>query len=193
MIKSRGGLLFGGLVLADIGLMLVSWFTPWWVCTVDAIYMLHQGLVMIRPWGLEHTLGNFAGYLAEANLPFWFAWFMWAYLVVSIVVALVALFLKDRKIRLLDMNFNLPQLLIALVGVAYIVCAITAAVFARFRTSDFGVNFMGYSNVVVDPHSGGYADLNASLQWGYWLAYAVGLLFIVLAFLRNKITGTKAA
>ena len=181
--------LFRGLVIVAAGLMLLSWLKPWWICTADAIYMLNQGVIKIRPWGLEQNLGSFASYITGSEMPVWFAPFMWSYLGLCLVALLYALLIKDKAIRLLGRKFNLSQLIIGAVGISYIIVAATALVYAKIRTADFGVNFLGYTYFLVDPHAGGFADLNASLQWGYWLAYGVGLILIVLALLRNKILG----
>ncbi len=192
---SRGRIIFSVLVIVGAGLMLVSWFSPWWICTVDAIYMLNQGIVMIRPWGLEQNLGRFASYVAGGEMPIWFAPFMWTYLAACMIALLAALVIKDRIIRFKGREFNIPQWLIGLVGVTCIICAVVAAVFAAIRTADFGINFIGYTWIIIDPHAGGNADLNASLQWGYFLMYGVGLMLIALAFFRNRIlglTGKKA-
>ncbi len=188
-MSTRGKLIFPILVLVAIVLMVVSWVTPWWVCTVDAVYMLQRGLITIRPWGLEQNLGRFAGYVEGSAMPDWFGPMMWAYLVACIVVLLVALFVRNREVRFRGRSFNLSQLLVGLVGLSYIVCAATAAVFAVIRTGDFGVSFLGKTTVIIDPHAGGSADLNGELQWGYWLCYIVGFGLIALAYFRNRILG----
>jgi hypothetical protein len=181
--------LFRGLVVVAIGLMLLSWFRPWWICTVDAIYMLNQGFIKIRPWGLEHNLGSFAGYITGSDMPVWFAPFMWLYLGICIAALLYAAWIKNKVIRLIGRNFNLSKLIIGAVGISYILVAVTAFVYAKIQTAEFGVNFLGYTYFQVDPHAGGYGDLNASLQWGYWLTYGVGLILIALALLRDNILG----
>jgi len=181
--------LFRGLVIIAAGLMLLSWFRPWWICTVDAIYMLNQGLIKIRPWGLEHNLGSFAGWVTGSDMPVWFAPLAWAYLGICIAALLFAAWINNKDIRLVGRNFNLSKLIIGVVGISYIMVAVTAFVYAKIQTADFGVNFLGYTYLQVDPHTGGFADLNASLQWGYWLTYGVGLILIALALHRNKILG----
>jgi hypothetical protein len=181
--------LFRGLVIIAAGLMLLSWFRPWWICTVDAIYMLNQGLIKIRPWGLEHNLGSFAGHIAGSDMPVWFTPLAWAYLGICIAALLFAAWIKEKVIRLIGRNFNLSRLIIGAVGISYIMVAVIAFVYAKIRTAEFGVNFLGYTYFQVDPHAGGYGDLNANLCWGYWLAYVVGLILIALALLRNKILG----
>lgn len=181
--------LFRGLVIIAAGLMLLSWLRPWWICTVDAMYMLNQGLIKIRPWGLEHNLGSFAGWVTGSDMPVWFAPFMWLYLGVCIAALLFAAWIKDKVIRLIGRNFNLSRLIIGAVGISYIIVPVIAFVYAKMQSAEFGANFLGYTYLQVDPHTGGFADLNASLQWGYWLTYVVGLILIALALLRNKILG----
>ena len=45
--------LFRGLVLVGIGLLLLSWFMPWWSINV---YEIGPDAAVIRPWGLETQL-----------------------------------------------------------------------------------------------------------------------------------------
>jgi hypothetical protein len=47
--------LFRGLVLASVGLLVWSWFMPWWSAWVWAIDV--KDAVVIRPWGLEQNWG----------------------------------------------------------------------------------------------------------------------------------------
>ncbi len=183
--------LFRGLVIVAAAVVLVSWFLPWW-----SIYIHEVGAdsVIIHPWGLETQLREAeANLIASAQMPGWFAPFMWAYLAAFLLALLAGMFLKDRNLPVGKFKFSLPSLLIGLGGFSYVVVAVTAAVYAAVRMQDFfgGVNFIGYTYIDLgEPYRSG-AD--AGLLLGYYLASGVGLLLIVLGVLRNKIIGAPKA
>ena len=177
--------LFRVLILAAAGLMLYSWFMPWWMANV---FEIAEDAVVIRPWGLEENLGPMVSMIKGSDMPAFFAPAMWTYLGLAIAALLFALWVKDRDVRLLRINFNLPKFIIGLVGFSYIVVVVLAVIIAAIRTGDFyGLKLIGYTFVDLgDPMVSG---IEAGLLLGYWLACAIGPLLIVLALLRNKIIG----
>jgi hypothetical protein len=179
--------LYRAMVLLVIALMVVSWLLPWWRAVIVAI----DNYVQIRPWGLETDLGTYASYISSAQMPGWFAPFMWAYLGIAVLAVLVSLFLKDKAFKIWKFKFNLPTFITGLVGVSYIIVAITAVVFAIISIADFyiPINFIGHSFFTLEHPV--ESDVEASLQLGYWLACAAGPLLVALALLRNKIIGKK--
>lgn len=175
---------FRALTVAGGGLLLLSWFLPWW----RAVILELQRYVVIRPWGLEHNLGDFADYIKTATLPSWFAPLMWAYLGVSIVVLLFSLFAPEKRLRLGKFSLSLPQILVAGIGVSYIVVVLVAAVYASIRVDEFWhIKLIGKTYVQVGEIERSYVETGFEL--GYWLACTVGLLLLVLGLLRNKIVG----
>ena len=175
---------FRALTLAAAALLLVSWFMPWW----QAVILELGRYVQIRPWGLEHDLGDFADYIKAATLPSWFAPFMWVYLGIAIVVLLFSLFAPEKVLRLGKFALSLPQLLIVAVGVSYIVVVVVAVVYASIRVDEFWhVKLIGKTYVEVGEVEKSYVD--AGLLPGYWLAGVVGPLCVILGLLRNKILG----
>jgi hypothetical protein len=185
--------LFRGLLIVVAGLMVASWFMPWWSCWITSGYA--QGYVWIHPWGLANNLvGGWEDYLSGSEMPAWFAPFMWAYLVICIALLLFSLVAREKAFRFGKFRLSLPQLLIGGVGLSYIVVVITAVIFAAIRTREFfGLHLIGHTHISVDPEHGGVGDAYAGLQLGYWLAWAVGALCIVLGLLRDKIIGKPNA
>lgn len=179
--------LFRVLVVAAAGVMLVAWFLPWW--TIDIEQFGHD-IVQIRPWGLEisEQMGDFAILLKGVPMPSWFAPFMWAYLGLCMIALLIGAFVRGRAIRIGKFKITLSQLLIGGVGFSYIVAGIVAAVYASVRMkSSFGVPLQGRAFIDLGDPIVTFVDTR--LLPGYYLIYVAALLFLVLAFLRDKITG----
>jgi hypothetical protein len=164
--------------------MLLSWSTPWW----RAVILEIDRYIQIRPWGLEHNLGDFAGYIAGAEMPAWFAPFMWTYLGICVLLLLASLFAKEKGIRFGKFELSLPQALIMGVGLSYIVVVVVAAVYASIRLGDYwDVKLIGRTYVQIGDVEHSYVE--TGFLFGYWLACAVGPLCVVLGLLRNKIIG----
>jgi len=178
--------LFRILVIIAAGFMVYSWLQPWWRCEISRI----NGWIVIHPWGLEHNMQAFSEYMKGAEMPGFFAPLMWIYLGLCILALLVALFIKNKNIKLLGKEFNLPNFIISLVGLSYIVVVIVAVIFAAIRTGDFyGTKLIGVTRINLGGEM--VSDATANLQTGYWLACAAGPLLVLLALLRNKIIGYK--
>lgn len=180
--------LFRVLVLVGAGVVLAAWFLPWWSIY---IYEIGADSVIIHPWGLETRMREAeSNLIASAQMPAWFAPMMWAFLAALLLALVVGMFIKDRDLKIGKFQFPIPNLLIGLPGLAYIISAVVAAVYAALRMQDFfgGVNFIGYTYIDLgEPYVTG-AD--AGLLIGYYLTCAVGLYLILLGVLRDKIIGT---
>ncbi len=181
--------LFRVLVLAAAGLMLLSWFMPWWSATIVAVQL--KNAVVIHPWGLEINLPPaMVPYTAGAELPAYFAPFMWIYLGLCMVGLLGAIIFTRKKITLFKREMSLSKLLVGVVGFSYIICVVVAVIVAAIRVGAFGgydMPLMG--STFIEVGAGGYSDVDTGLRFGYWLACAVGPLCIVLALLHDKIMG----
>lgn len=180
--------LFRLLVVAAAGLMLYTWFQPWWTCDIEGF---GKDMIQIRPWGLAlgETMGDFAILLKGAEMPAWFPTMMWAYLGGCMLALLVGMFLLNKVIRLGSIRMTICQLLTALVGFSYIVAGIVAAVYASMRMSALGgVPLQG--RVFIDMGDPIIAYVNTRLLPAYFLIFAAGLAFLVLAFVQDWITGT---
>ncbi|MFC2026999.1 hypothetical protein ACFLUX_03435 [Chloroflexota bacterium] len=183
--------LFRVLVIAAGGLLVTSFLLPWWNCWIYEIGLGEASaeIYVTGLWLDYEALGTYIKYLPGAEMPGWFAPAMWTYLGLGIAALLFSLWVKDRNVRLLKINFNLPKLIIGLVGLSYIVVVVVAVIIAAIRTGDFfNMHLIGYTDVVITPgveESG----VEAGLLSGYWMACAAGPLLVILALLRNKIVG----
>ncbi len=179
--------LFRGLILIAAGLMVLTWFMPWWEANV---VILQGANVVIHPWGLTNTLDFFVTYIDGADMPGWFKYVMFAYLIIAVIALLSSAFLKNKTVKILRFKFTLPQLVILIVGISYIVVLVTAAIFAAIRTGDFwGMHLLGKTLIVINDLE---SEVIAGFLPGYYVAYAAGILMVILALLRNKITGKTA-
>jgi len=176
--------LFRSLVLVSAGLMLLSWFLPWWGVSVPAYSP--KDVVVIHPWGLEQDLGPFAGYIHGSEMPVWFAPLMWIYLVICIALLLFSLLAKEKAVSLGKFKLSLPQVLIGGVGLSYIFAVVIAVIVIAIRAGDFNTPLQGYTYIDLEEIGSGAWT---SLRLGYWLACAVGPLLVALALLRNRIIG----
>jgi hypothetical protein len=177
--------LFRVLVIIGAALMLVSWFMPWW--SID-VHEIGKNSAIIHPWGLEtHLRDSEYALIADAEMPQWFPIFVFAYLGVAMLALLVGLFGPNKGFALGKIKLSLPNVLIGLVGLSYLITLGTAVVFASYRMSGYfgGVNFIGYTYIDLgEPYHSG-AD--AGLEVGYFVGVAAGLLLLVFGLLRNKI------
>ena len=178
--------LFRSFVIAVAALMVTSWLTPWW-----GSYSLQIGtsdVVRIFPYGLWQNLGGWSGFIKGlSEMPVWFTPLMWLYLVLCMAGLAFALWKMDKNIRLFGRNFNLPRLLIGIIGFSYVVVIIVFYFYAKFRVEQGGINFIGESYIALSPVTRGYVVCDYRI--GLWLACAVGPSFLILALLRNMITG----
>lgn len=178
--------LFRILVAAGAGVMLVSWFLPWW--TID-IEELGPDLVQIRPWGLavNGRLGSFDILIKGAAMPEWFAPCMWAYLGACLVALLIGLSIGGKEFVFGKLKFKLSQLLVGGVGFSYIVAGVVMAVYTTIRLGAF-YNTPLQGRIYVDLGDM-HTYVTSSLLPGYYLIYVAGLVLIALAVFHDKITG----
>jgi hypothetical protein len=177
--------LFRVLVMVAAGLLLLSWFLPWWAANVSQLGT--QNHVIIHPWYLEIDMQVYYYIAQGSDMPGWFAPVMWAYLGLAIAALLIGAWIKDKSLGLLGRRLNLSRWLVGFIGFSYIVVVILAVIVAAIRTGDFGLNLLKGTYISF----GGYEQswVTSRLLFGYWLACGVGPLLIVLALLRNKIIG----
>ena len=136
-MSSTRAWLFRVLVLASGGLLLYSWFMPWWSAYIREL--VGKEHMVIRPWGLEvdkSALGEYLELVTGYDLPSWFPQAMWAYLGIVIAALLFSLWAKDKDLKFWKVRFTLPSLIIGIVGFSYIVVLVTAAIVATIKTGD---------------------------------------------------------
>lgn len=179
--------LFRGLLFVGALLLLLSWFMPWWSINV---YEIGENAAVIRPWGLETQLRDSEkALIAGAEMPPWFAPFTFTYLGIIVLVLFFCLLAPNKLFKFWNIKLTLPALLIGLVGLSYIVTVVLCFVIAKIRTGEYfgGVNLIGYTYIDLgEPYMSG-AD--SGFLPGYWLACVVGPFLVILALLRDKITG----
>jgi hypothetical protein len=184
MSKSRVWL-FRGIVVVVVGLMLASWFLPWWAAKFSALPV--GDAAIIHPFGLwvdVEGMGGFAAFIKGAGMPGWFAPLMWTYLGICTVALLYGSWLGEKSVRVGRFYVKLSKLLIGGVGISYIVIAVLAVIVAAIQTGHYyGSHLLGVTYFEEDYF------LSASLQPGYYMAHGVGLLCIALALLHDKIMG----
>jgi hypothetical protein len=179
--------MFRFLVVIPAAIMLVSWFLPWWTIDIEGFA---DKAAQIRPWGLElcGQMGGFAILMKGTEMPSWFGAFMWVFLGLCMLALVVGLFTRGKEFGFGKLKFSLSQILIGGVGIAYIVCGIVAAVYAGMRMkSTFDVPLQGRAFIDMGDPLIAYVD--TYLLPGYYLIFIAGFLFLVLAILRDKITG----
>ena len=178
--------LFQALVLVGAGLMLVSWFSPWWGARISDLPGSDH--IVMRPWGVE-VVTEVRTYADRSlySMPAFFAPLMWLYLGLCMVALAVSLFV-EKKITLGRFKLSLPQVLIGFVGLSYLIAVVTAFAIAQMRSGIGGVQFLG-SSTVFNPMTGGNTRFTGALKSGYWLAVGAGPFLIALAALRNTIIG----
>jgi hypothetical protein len=178
------------LVLVGAGLILYSWFQPWWQAYVVELQL---SPVTIYPYNMEIIKGDYPEWFIgfDNAMPAWFFAFMWAYLGLSLVALLVSLLVSDKKImRLGPLTWPLPQVLIAIVGLSYILIVAAAVVTIAIRSGDFyDAPLMGSVFVSIPGEIPYESWVDTDLKFGYWLACAAGPFLVILALLRNKIIG----
>jgi hypothetical protein len=183
--SNTGIWIFRVLVVAVAGVMLVSWFLPWWTVDIEAF---GNDMVQIRPWGLvlDERMGDFKVLLKGADMPVWFAPFMWTYLGLCMIALLAGSWVRDKELDFGRFKIKLSQLLIGGVGFSYFVVGIVTAIYGSMRCrACMGVPFLGRSFINLGEPLITYIE--SRFLPGYYLIYVTAILLIALALLRDKI------
>lgn len=167
--------LFRGLVAIAAGLMITSVVMPWWIAdVVPDTETVSRFTIKVYQYGIPRDLGS--EYISADITPFYQTVLAWVYIAVSVGFMLYSTWLRGRKGRLLLGG-------IGLIYIAY--AAIAAFVVIANRAAVYGVPLQG--NVVQFELA--FINIDTSLLFGYYLAYAAGGMCIALALLRNIIVG----
>jgi hypothetical protein len=167
--------LFRGLTVIVAGLVVVSFATSWWNAEIINAIAGVVGKVSIYPYGLKHTLVEYASYLAADETPFYHTVFAWIYLAVSVGLIVFSAWLKGKS----------NMWLLGGIGFTYVVYAVIAITWIASRAGDFGISLQGWSIEEIDKAS----SVLSSIQPGYYLALATGFVCMALAVFRDKIVG----
>ena len=181
--------IFRGLVLAAAALFLFSWFQPWWTAyvvelKVTAINIYAYGLESFIPIEYQNWI---VGY--DSAMPAWFTPFMWAYLVICMLILGYSLFASSEKgISLGKFRMSMPTLLTAGVGLSVIgVCIIGIIVILMNLEQFYGAPLNG--TITIDMGDPYQSDVDTALLPGYYLLGATGVLLLVLSVIRQFIVG----
>jgi hypothetical protein len=114
---------------------------------------------------------------------------MWTFLAVCLLALILGLVVKDKTLSIGKFQLSLPQVLIAGVGLSYIVAVVVAVIYASIRLQGFyNTPLIGVSYIQLEADAG--TGVESNLQLGYWLACAVGPILLLLGLLRPIIIGT---
>lgn len=190
MSQTEGAISFGGgagawifrvLVVAAAAFMVYTWFQPWWIADVAVI----QGTddLVLHPWGVEVARQVRAAADPDLySMPGFFEPFVWTYFAAAMLALLASLFLNIR-LKLGPINIPLAAVLIALVGLSYLITTGLAWGIGEMRATGNDVAFIGESEF-TDPMSHRKMKMESALQPGYWLAVYAGAALVVLSVIR---------
>ena len=178
--------LFRSLVAVAAGLMLVSFIMPWWTANLDVMAEIKDP-IRIYGHGLQHNLVELRQYIETDETPFYQTVLAWVFIAASVGLILFSIWLKGKKGRWLMGG-------IGLIYIAYVAIAVFVVISGRL--GELGIQLQGPTFVPGYLHpeamTGGVpygANMHTTLRFGYYLAYIAGGMCIVLALLRNIITG----
>ena len=172
--------LFRGLVIMAAGLMLVSWFLPWWAADIP-IVIPQTNTVIIHPWALEQHSGPEYPSWTEgvSEMPAFFAPLMWIYLALNLgLIFYGGLRPRGKK----------GMLALGVAGVGFIAVAVIMIFYTSMRLRGLGSLYIPLIGLTYFD-SPLYCYVTSGLKIGHYMAYGVGALLIFLALFRNKIIG----
>jgi hypothetical protein len=180
-MNARRAWVFRGSIILVFILMMVSFFGgPWWHAIIEPSGE-GEG-VFIYPYAFVTKVGGMAAqYIQAVEVPGFINWVPWAYLAVVVGALIFGLWKLRNK---------LSQWAVGLVGFSFAFYAWFFSFYAKMRMAEFDIPWSGREMVIGDP-IGIY--VTGIVTWTYYLAFAVGVLFIVLAIFRNKIVGKETA
>jgi hypothetical protein len=182
-----GAWIFGGLTLVALGLILYTWFQPWWIAYIEE---LQQVGVTIYPHAMNilGTLRDYPEWIVGSEMPVWFFPAMWVYLMICVFALIASLLYTDEWFSVGKNKISVAQFLVGLVGFGYIVFVIVFPIVIAIRAPQFGgVKLQGSVFISVNEHTESY--VNTSLQPSYWIACFIGPALMLMSIFRNKILG----
>jgi len=116
---------------------------------------------------------------------------MWIYFGAVVLSLLASTFISgQRKISFGRVGISLPQFIIGVVGISYILVAIASVIVISINAVDF-YNAPLQGTIFIQQGERAESDVVLGLQNGFWTACVVGPVLLFLAILRNKIVGEK--
>jgi hypothetical protein len=169
--------IFRLLVAIGCGLMIASFIMPWWQASRFDVKSYTTNIsvtnaITIYGFGLRHNLAQLASYIKSDVTPSYQTVLAWVYIGVSVCLSLVSAWLRGLK----------GTLLLGFIGLGYIVYAAAAGFLViPQRLSVYGFALHGRSTI---SSAGAIITMQADLSPGYYLAFAAGGFFIILAIIR---------
>ena len=182
-----GAWIFGGLTLVALGLILYTWYQPWWTAYIEE---LGENGVMIYPHAMNilGTLRDYPQWIVGAEMPVWFFPAMWVYLMVCVFALLASLLFTDEWFQVGKKKVSVAQFLVGLIGVTHILFVVVFPIVIAIRAPEFGgVKLQGSVFISMDEHTESW--VNSALQPSYWIACFIGPMLLLMAIFRNKILG----
>lgn len=180
--------IFRILTLVAGGLWGYAWFQPWWVAYIEE---LQENAVVIFPYQLvlSGTLRNYPQWIVGYEMPAWFWPFVWVYLALCVGLLIFSLFTTARDVvDIGKLRLTMPQLLVGLVGLAFILFVVIFPIVITIRAPQFhGVVLQGNVFISMDEHTESYVI--TALQPGYWIGVGTAAFTFVLALLHKVIVG----
>jgi hypothetical protein len=160
-------------------LMMVSFAMPWWSVHISEVPF--KDAVTIYGYGFRHNLVELRTYVVGDETPLYQTVLAWVYVALSAVLMLFSTWLKGAKGRIL----------LGCIGLSYIAYAVVAIfVVTAGRIADFNISLLGSSSMIYHYVIDVVVGYDAGLRPGYYLAYAAGGMCLLLAVVRNFITGS---
>jgi hypothetical protein len=180
-----GRWIFGGVTLVALGLILYTWFQPFWVAFIEE---LGENGVVIYPHAMNitGTLRDYPQWIVGAEMPVWFWPAMWVYLLICVFSLLASFLFKNEWFRFGKKKVYMDQFLVGLIGFGYIVFVIVFPLVISIMAPRFGgVKLQGSVFISMDEHTESW--VNTALQPSYWIACFIGPVLMLMAIFRNKI------
>jgi hypothetical protein len=169
--------LYRGLVTCVCGLIIYSFAVPWWTARVSVCP--EYNAIRIYGWGLRHSLIQLREYIIADETPIYQTVLAWLGISILAVLSLFSTWLKHSRGRWL----------LGGLGISYIAYTIVAVqIVIKGRLHQMGITLTGWS---AFRGEGGTADIQAFLKSSIYLAIGAGIALVLLALLRNLITGEK--
>ena len=178
--------IFRGLLVLGIAFFAFVWFMPLWGLDIA---MLRADAVLVRSWGEELNIGNYAQLFPIPSMPGFFPALMWIYMGLCLLLLAIALICPARPVSLARFTISLPQLLVGSVGLSQIVFVAVAAIVITIMLGTFevdGVTTPLQGTVTLNFGQPYITEATSSLRSGYWLTLISGLYLLFLAWLHSR-------
>ncbi len=165
--------IYRGLILIACALFFISFVMPWWSTHITIQGFAQQlNAVQIFGYGLKHTLLQYKVYILDDETPLWQTILAFLYMIVSLVLVNASTWIKNKK----------GFWLLFICGLGYIIYILAATYIISQRLDTFGLILQGETRVSFNVRN---VTFQSALRPGYYLAFASGVILVILAFLRD--------